>query len=178
MNREERLHQDGVVTPILFFHPDEPYGVFSNFSDHPIVLPCPWTGEPIVYSTTEHRFQAMKAITKAAHDHINEFRSPGTAKNRGRQTRLREDWGDDLHTICWYVMLEALIAKVQQHSTMREALRRTATAHIYEDSPTDDIWGWRTGAVHNGKNLLGEALMHVRQLLILPPVMVVEEVMR
>lgn len=36
---------------------------------------------------------------------------------------------------------------------------------IYEDSPTDDIWGWRFQQSYTGKNLLGRCWMDVREVL-------------
>lgn len=159
-SREQRLAQDGAVNPVLFFG-----GRFSNFSAHPVVLPSPWDGELIEYRTSEHRFQAMKAITPDDHNLVAFQSSASDSKKAGRNIMLRPDWGDDSNTICWFVMLEALIYKTVQHSDVRNELRSTGKRIMYEDSPTDDLWGWRHARDHSGKNLLGRCWMQVRDLL-------------
>lgn len=163
MTRAERLARDGVVgEPVLFYRPDDPWGVFSNFSNHPIVLPSPWTLEPVVYKWSEVRFQALKATSQEDHDHVVASDSAYESKMRGRAIKLRDDWGDTRNAFCWYVMLEAIVAKATQHQEMFDALIATGNRWIYEDSQKDDIWGWRYHADHRGKNLLGEAVMQTR----------------
>jgi N-glycosidase YbiA len=162
MNREERLAKDRAVDPILFYHPSDGYGIFSNFSKHPIVLPSPWTREPTLYRTTEHRYQAMKSVNQEGHDWVVSAATAYESKERGRQVDLLDDWGGDYRDPCFWVMFEALTAKVFQHSKMERTLARTLDRTLYEDSPVDDIWGWRFRNDYRGKNLLGRALMDVR----------------
>lgn len=165
MNRAERLAKDGVGEKyVLFYSPDHDYGVFSNFSAHRIVLPSPWTGKLVEYETSEHRYQAMKADNQEQHDDVMGQTGPGAAKSLGGLVRLRPDWGDTQGSICWYVMLEVLVAKTIQHDEMSEALEESVGHWLYEDSPVDDIWGWRHRQDYHGKNLLGLGLMHTRQL--------------
>jgi ribA/ribD-fused uncharacterized protein len=171
VTREERLKQDGVEgEPVLFYYPNQRYGVFSNFSKHPVKLPSPWTGEMLEYETSEHRYQAMKATTAADHDFVFESDGPGESKKRGgpRGIKLRPDWGSTHKDLCYYVMLEVILAKARQHTEFMHALdaSRVRSAHIYEDSPTDDIWGWRYRNDYRGQNLLGRAIMQVREILL------------
>jgi hypothetical protein len=56
------------------------------------------------------------------------------------------------------VMLSALRAKFTQHPELRDLLVSTSDWPIFEDSPTDRVWGYRDG----GLNLLGKALMQIR----------------
>lgn len=46
---------------------------------------------------------------------------------------------------------------------LAEEIRNKA---IWEDSPTDDIWGIRHGPNYLGKNLLGKAWMNARGILL------------
>ena len=166
MLRHERLELDGAgADPVLFYNQNDKWGVFSNFSRHPIVLPHPFTGELTIYRTSEHRYQAMKSWDPEDHDWVVDAQSPAGAKSRGAVVQLRDDWGSDKLSVCYFVMVDAVMAKAIQVPAMTDALLGTGNRHIYEDSPVDDIWGWRYGEVYRGKNLLGEALMHVRAVL-------------
>ncbi len=64
------------------------------------------------------------------------------------------------------MLYECLIAKVEFNPDLGKKLIDTMGSHIYEDSPTDDIWGWRYEQDHSGKNLLGECWMEIRDLVI------------
>lgn len=166
------MKADGTTDPVLFYgHKNGPYAVFSNFSQHQVWLPHPYRGGQLVpYFTTEHRFQAMKAPNESAHDAIRNMPSAYGAKEAGGPRSkvpgmvLREGWGSDYGDLCWYVMFEAVLAKACQHQEMYAALMETGSRHIYEDSPKDDIWGWRFEGDHRGKNLLGRVLMDVREI--------------
>ncbi len=167
MTKEERLKRDGwdgQTDPILFYGHKNPFGVFSNFSRHSVRLPHPFYFELVTYPTSEHRYQAMKAVTPEEHDYVWDAESPGQSKDRGQEIHLREDWGNSRGDICWYVMLEVCIAKAFQNREVERALDATGDALMYEDSPTDDIWGWRYSCDYRGKNLLGLTWMQVRDL--------------
>jgi ribA/ribD-fused uncharacterized protein len=171
MKKLERLKADGYegVEPILFYGPQDPFGCFSNFSHHRITtLRNPWSGEFEKYLTGEHRFQAMKATNDEDHDYVNRAVGATMAKERGGPggITLRDDWGSDHNTICWYVMLELVIAKTLEHTDVQDALADTVGHPIYEDSPLDDIWGWRHRSSYRGKNLLGRCWMQARDMLL------------
>lgn len=68
-------------------------------------------------------------------------------------------------------MVEALKAKFGQNSTLKEFLISTTNCVLVEASVTDNIWGIGMGennpdvanaAKWKGKNMLGKALMEVR----------------
>lgn len=167
MTREERLALDGDPNAILFYGRDGEHASFSNFSPHEVTLPHPFTGELITYDTVEHRYQAMKAGTQGEHDWVWLALTPGESKRRGRKVLIRPQWDTPPHGIAglgYYVMLEAVQAKIFQHRDVRELLLSTGDHVIYEDSPTDDIWGWRREDDHSGRNLLGRVLMLTRTL--------------
>lgn len=164
ITKQERLEKDQVADCqyITFFHEYDQWGVFSNFSISSIFLPHPFTQRLIEYPTGEHRFQAMKATSADRHDYVNRANSALEAKRRGREIELRDDWGSDVNYACWFVMCELVITKACQHPQVLEALLETGHNFLYEDSATDDIWGWRHRNNYNGKNLLGKAWMQAR----------------
>lgn len=159
MTREERLALDGCDDPVLFYRPRDAWGCFSNFSRHAVVLPHPFTNYDVTYATSEHRYQAMKATTAKDHDFVATAYSAAEAKGRGGRITLRASW--DFGT-SYEVMVEVIAAKAAQHAGFARALRETGDRMIYEDSPVDDIWGWRFHESYTGQNLLGKALMEVR----------------
>lgn len=162
MNRSERLQLDGDFNPVLFYAPKSRLGLFSNFSEHPVKAVDPWTNKPRTYQTGEHRYQAMKANNVDDHEYVLEINDPGAAKNRGRQVELRAGWGNNFPDLCWYVMLEVVTLKARQNIDVLMELADTQNHVIYEDSPIDDIWGWRYQTSYNGKNLLGRCWMQAR----------------
>jgi ribA/ribD-fused uncharacterized protein len=162
MTREDRLIKDGVTDPVLFYSPKDANGCGSNFSKHGVKLLHPFTGELALYATGEHRYQAMKATHYLAHELIRTAASPSLAKKFGGTTDLRFGWGNNYGDLCWYVMMEVITAKTLQHSMVRNWLKQTGSRAIYEDSVTDDIWGWRYHQSYTGKNLLGRCWMQVR----------------
>lgn len=145
---------------------NEPYdfygGPLSNFWPSPIVLPHPFRDELVTYEAIEIYFQALKATDAKDHDYVTsvpKLTNPPRpncweAKKRGRSIKLRPDWDD----VRYDVMVTGLREKFK-HRYLRAVLLSTGDREIREDSPTDFIWGYRNG----GQNLLGKALMQVRE---------------
>lgn len=127
-------------------------GPFSNFADSTIFIDIGFGTKS--YPTVEHAFQAAKATTMEDHDRVRTAPGPGYAKLEGRQIALRDDW----EQVKYDVMLECLRAKFAIPS-FKGRLLSTADRELLEDSPTDFVWGYR----NNGQNLLGKALMQVRE---------------
>ena len=166
MTREERLAKEGIRgEPVLFYSSRDQNGIGSNFSRHGMVLSHPYLPTTAWYATGEHRYQAMKAIDADAHEKIRMATGPGEAKRFGGQTILRPGWGSSYGDLCYYVMLEVILAKVQQNREAAVWLAKTEDRFIAENSPTDDIWGWRFGGDYRGRNLLGRCWMDVREFL-------------
>jgi ribA/ribD-fused uncharacterized protein len=172
----DRMDYDGFTTrcvdPVLFYsHKD--WG--SNFFPEPFELECtvalfmPWATDrsldtrTIMVKSGEHAFQAAKASSRDAFIHILAAESCAQAKSRGRKTLLRPDWED----VKYDVMVEVVRSKFSPEH-MRRKLMRTGKRPIYENSPTDDIWGVKRALplgryLFDGQNLLGKALMQVRE---------------
>lgn len=166
---EARVEADGFgnSTPILFYRTRDDYGWMSSFAKFSIWLPHPYTGVSTLYLTREHRYQAMKGDMSKDHDYVNDAGTAGEAKTRGGPggIDLRPGWGETYGELCWYVMLESVMAMVYQHSYIRTALDATKLRPIYEDSPTDDIWGVRHRNDYRGRNLLGRCWMTTRNVI-------------
>jgi ribA/ribD-fused uncharacterized protein len=112
------------------------------------------------YRSVEHFFQASKALTYDDHEWVREAWKAAEAKFRGRGVRMRSDWED----VKYRYMLIGLRAKFAPGSFMATFLLATGERFIAEDSPTDPVWGIRdSGGGLTGQNLLGKALMEVRQ---------------
>jgi ribA/ribD-fused uncharacterized protein len=140
--------------PIRFYRVNDPYGVFSNFSPHPIYL------DGHRWPTTEHYFQAQKfaGTDPAQFAAIRAAKSPMLAARlgRSRKARLRRDW----ESIKDNVMRKAVLAKFRAHEDARQTLLSTADQHIIEDTTDDHYWG--CGDSGAGKNRLGQILEEVR----------------
>ncbi len=140
---------------IRFYRTNEEYGCFSNFAPYPIVI------DGILWPTSEHYFQAMKFEGSRHEETIRKAKSPAIAARLGRDRSkgIRSDWDsvkDD-------VMRKALKAKFTQHSTLREILLSTGDAKITEHTGRDSYWA--DGGDGRGKNMLGQLLMELRELL-------------
>jgi N-glycosidase YbiA len=141
---------------IYFYKAWEPYGCFSNFSPHGIII------HDTYWTTVEHYYQAQKfAGTPDAViiPVIHAVDTPEEAAALGRcSTRqLRPDW----EVVKTQVMREAVLKKFLTHADIREILLNTGDHLLIEDSPRDYFWG--CGADKTGENHLGKILMGVRE---------------
>ncbi|ULT26911.1 NADAR family protein [Sphingobacterium sp. E70] len=134
-----------------------------------------FTVDNITYKTAEHWMMAHKALLfgdKKNFEKIINCHKPGEAKDLGRQVIGYDDqiWNERKFEI---VKL-GNIHKFNQHPELAAYMLNTESRILVEASPVDDIWGigmsqddsdieniycWR------GQNLLGFALMEVRDLL-------------
>lgn len=139
---------------IFFWAESDEYGWMSNF------WPGPYQIEGQEWPTTEHYFAAQKTLNLEQREMIRvKVHTPLGAKRYGRMMELRTDW----EGIKYEVMKTALRAKFGI-DPLKSKLLATDDSLIYEDSPFDKIWGTgERGGVGVGKNLLGKALMEVRE---------------
>lgn len=140
---------------IYFYSPRDEYGCFSNFSRHGFEL----DGE--YWPTTEHYFQAQKFPETEHCEQIRQAKTPKDAAKMGRERSrpLRKDWEqvkDD-------IMRKAVLCKFETHADIREILLATGDEEIVENAPGDYYWG--CGKDGSGKNMLGQILMEVREIL-------------
>jgi len=138
---------------IRFWNAKDTYGIFSNFAETPLVI------DGTRYPTAEHFFQAQKTKDSQEWSDIVRAPTPLDAKRLGRKVHLRDDWEVNKCS----VMLWALREKATQCPEFRQALIDSGDAELQENSPFDFFWGTRRDGA--GRNMLGELLMDVRQMI-------------
>ncbi|KIK98136.1 hypothetical protein PAXRUDRAFT_824207 [Paxillus rubicundulus Ve08.2h10] len=143
---------------ILFYHVNDPYYGFTNFSPDPVE----YQGKR--YPTSEHLFQSLKFL-----DHRPELAEHiRTCSNRPRvvfdethrfNPEVRPDWLrvriETMDMVLWH--------KFTQNEHLKEELLSTGDAELVEDSDKDAFWG--VGPDGNGENQLGKALQRLREKL-------------
>ncbi|GAL85727.1 hypothetical protein Slin_1821 [Sporocytophaga myxococcoides] len=129
----------------------------------------------VIYKTAEHWMMGQKALLfrdTEAYEKILIAGSPKEAKAIGRQVlNYQEDiWADKRFGI----VVAGNLHKFSQHADLKDYLLSTKDKIIVEASPVDKIWGIGLSADSdkadnplrwNGLNLLGFALMEVRDKL-------------
>jgi len=135
----------------------------------------PFIVDKVKYNTAEHWMMAQKALLfndKEIFDKIIAAKSPAEAKKLGRQVRNFDDkiWNEKRFDI----VLKGSVHKFTQHNDLKEFLLNTKDRVLVEASPVDRIWGIGLPAESdraenpkrwNGLNLLGFALMEVRDII-------------
>ena len=147
----EGLNKETEDSIYFFTVPFEP---LNNFSAHVVHI---WDKD---FLTSEHAFQWKKFSVEKPDiaSKILSAKSPDAVKkisdtNKSKQPK---DW----HEKRIAVMEEILKAKLEQHEDVQDALKRTGKRKIIENSPVDNFWG--IGSNKDGKNMLGEIWMKIR----------------
>jgi ribA/ribD-fused uncharacterized protein len=156
------------VNEIYFFRESGKYGPFSNF------YPSRFIESNIEFNCSEQYFMYYKCLTfdkenKPLLEAILNEKSPIKIKNFGRQVKNYNDkvWGEKRYQ----VMVKALHLKFSQNKEIKDLLISTKEKILFEASPFDKIWGigydGKTAVsmidkTKFGKNLLGQALMEIR----------------
>jgi len=108
------------------------------------------------WPTSEHAYQAMKAIDEFDRERIRNLPEPRDAKKAGKTVKMRKD----------EVMEEVVFAKFDQNKDLKEKLLATGDAHLEEGNTWKDVyWGVCPPGSGNGQNKLGVILMKVRDRL-------------
>ncbi len=137
--------------------------------------PAPFTIDGVSYLTAEHWMMAEKARLFADDDGLAAVlaaTSPGAAKAAGRKVKGFDEarWLQ----VGYGVVVTGNLAKFTQNADLREFLVATGRKVLVEASPYDRIWGIGMAANDpdaqrpsgwRGRNLLGFALMEVREQL-------------
>lgn len=124
---------------------------FSNMAPAPIEMGF------IKYASTENYYQAMKSENEEDWKRIATL-APNISKKEGRKLTLRPDW----EGIKYGIMKIALKAKFRQ-PIWKEKLLATGDSILIEwNNWNDKVWG--VSVKDNlGENLLGKALMEIRE---------------
>lgn len=143
---------------IRFFKASEgEYRCFSNFFKAPITI------DEKEYRSVENYFQSQRFV--GTDDDYSELIRNKTnsalcrAMGKSKEHPARADWDDVKNEI----MFRGLLAKFQTHPELATTLEKTGDALIEEENPADDYWG--IGKDGKGANMMGKALMRVRQAL-------------
>jgi ribA/ribD-fused uncharacterized protein len=144
-----------------------PYREFSNFA------PTPFEYRGITFPTSEHALMASKALVfwdSTRFKMCAKADTPSAAKAYGRRV---SPYNEKIWASCRFeIMCDILSEKFAQNEDARNLLTSTGEAKIVECSPTDTVWGvglplgsglWQNEKNWRGQNLLGKALMVVRE---------------
>lgn len=137
--------------------------------------PCSFVVEGVTYYTAEQYMMAQKALLfqdKKIFEEIMNAKHPKEYKALGRKIRGfdEEIWNEKRGQI----VIDGNYAKFSQNEPLKKFLLATGDRVLVEASPYDRIWGigmsMDTQNIENptiwkGQNLLGFALMEVRELL-------------
>ena len=139
-------------TCVYFYTPA--FYALNNFSAHQITL---WGKR---FPTAEHAFQ-WKKYSEARPDLAEEVLKAGSPEDAQRIAHANKpaqpkDWQEKKVGI----MEEILRAKLAQHESVRDALKRSGVRRIVENSPVDSFWGCGPGGI--GKNMMGILWMKIR----------------
>jgi ribA/ribD-fused uncharacterized protein len=140
-------------TPIIdFYSVKDPYGEFSNFALFSITV------DGVKWPTSEHYYQAHKYTDPELMEKVRMAESPMDAATIGRDPNIpkRADW-DEYKDIAMEV---AVRAKFNQHEALKNLLKSTGDASLYEHTKNDCYWG--DCGDRTGKNKLGLLLMKLR----------------
>ncbi|WP_298313109.1 NADAR family protein [uncultured Aquimarina sp.] len=131
--------------------------------------------EGVVYKTAEHWMMAEKARLFEDIEILKEIidcNQPMEAKQLGRKVRNFDPKVWDAHK--YEIVKQGNYHKFSQHEEQKQFLLNTKKRIIVEASPRDRIWGIGMGQANEkaqnpnlwrGQNLLGFALMEVRDML-------------
>jgi ribA/ribD-fused uncharacterized protein len=136
---------------------------------------CDFENEGIQFKSTEHWMMYHKALLfndSIIADQILKCRTPGEAKALGRKVSNFDE--DIWNSHRMKIVIEGNRLKFSQNEKLKTFLLNTKQRVIVEASPVDEIWGIGLSKDSNdidnpntwrGLNLLGFALMEVRDLL-------------
>jgi ribA/ribD-fused uncharacterized protein len=136
-----------------------------NWFSNMIEFEDPLVYEGIFYVTPEHFYQAMKSKSKLYRERVAACKTGMLAKRLGRKVNIREDWED----VKLMVMERAQRHRFQIGTKWRERLVETDGEIVEWNYWHDRIWGKCTceKCKGNGRNLLGEMLMKIRDEIVL-----------
>ncbi len=173
---EQRLQQ-GEIFKYLFFWGDKDPEIgrvskacFSQWYE------SSFTAQNNIFATAEHWMMFQKALLFDDQRKANEILDtpkPGKAKALGREILNFDQYTWDQHK--YAIVLEGNLLKFKQNAELASFLLSTGQRVLAEASPVDTIWGIgleakdpnaQNPSFWKGENLLGFALMEVRDLLI------------
>jgi ribA/ribD-fused uncharacterized protein len=152
---------------IYFYGHTKKYGFLSNFYH------TEFSEDGKTYCCSEQYFMKKKQelfdpINLGLSNRIMMSTKPSDIKWYGRQVKNFSEkiWNEHKFRI----MRQAVFLKFSQNPDLKKLLLQTENNNLAEASPTDRVWGIglsvedaNNGAVWRGENLLGKALVSVRE---------------
>jgi len=147
---------------IGFWKVTDLYGCFSNW------YLCKIMKNGLEYCSSEQALMWEKAMLfndKEIANQIMQTNNQAGIKALGRKVKNFDEniWAQKRYQI----MVDILICKFRQNKDLKDKLMSTGDSELFECSPYDKIWGIGSYNINtpNGQNLLGKALMEVREKL-------------
>lgn len=155
--RKRPATQSAAIQEIRFYRANEkPYGAFSNLYKRSMEF------EGTTYPTSEHAYQAGKALKPAVRQWILSAPTPALAAMAAHGLYVWDvvpNWAQ----IKFDRMRAVLRAKFDQHADLRELLLSTGEVRLVEagtvNNAVNRLWGEVDG---KGENMLGVMLMELR----------------
>lgn len=176
INYVKKRIEETPKTPIIYFwgHTHNPKKITASCLSQ--WYDCQFVVNDVTYHTAEQFMMAMKASLfkdKKILENIMNENHPSVYKKLGRQIKNFDSktWDE----VKYDIVVRGNIAKFSQNEELKKFLLSTEDAILVEASPYDRIWGIgidKDTAMKNGvdqwqgENLLGFALMEVRDELI------------
>lgn len=128
---------------------------FSNFYEDAFEF------EGFAFFWGEQAFAWKKAMTFKDKDTAYQILCATTPTQCKALSRRVKNYDDKIWvSLRFQVMYDIIYAKLTQKAGIRKLLMDTVGLYIYEDSPTDSVWG--VGSDGLGTNLLGQIYMMIR----------------
>lgn len=137
------------------------YRFLSNFWRANYIVPVKVDDKhdvDVEFNSSEHAYQAFKATNMSDFDYVRKAFTPGDAKKRGREIKLRTNWMEIRFSVMVFVVENKF--KIPH---LRNLLIATYPRQLVEGNWWNDkYWGvcLKTG---EGVNALGQILMKVRK---------------
>lgn len=155
--RKRSVKKTSAIQEVHFYRANEkPYGAFSNLYKRQVEF------EGTVYPTSEHAYQAGKALKPVVRQWILSAPTPALAAMAAHGLYVWDvvpNWAQ----IKFERMRAVLRAKFDQHADLRELLLSTGDARLVEagtvSNAVNRLWGEVDG---KGENMLGLMLMELR----------------
>ena len=161
---------------VLFYGVGDEHGYMSNFAKYPIII------DGVRFSCNEQYIMWSKAKLFSQDNwavYIMSLDKPSMMKSAGRAVKNFDEkkWSDAVERIADNCNL----AKFTQHPELQKKLLATGDSLLAEAAMDDPIWGIGVGKAKGkdpknwrGKNILGNSLMRVREVLRTIPVLAKE----
>ena len=157
------------VNAVYFHKPEEPYGFLSNWYPVDIVV------DGKRFSSTEQYIMYRKCMILEDETAAKQVMATDDLEQQQAIGRKAQNYNNTVWDgICQVIAMRGLLAKFSQHDDLKQKLLETGDAYLVECAKSDRRWACGVGLydeakrdidLWKGKNILGFALMEVRESL-------------